>query len=157
MTSDLETIQRKAASLDKKQRTHDIIVKETKQKEAEAMEAWEKVSVENHDLSKELKRLKRDLDDTCATLDEQKRQNKSFQDENQNLSMFFKTLYLNETHTQFSQTILRLVESSRACREGQAQRLPGARRTRRLSGGGRANGREHGTVIGEDDQRYARC
>ena len=30
MTSDLETIQRKAATLDKKQRTHDIIVKETK-------------------------------------------------------------------------------------------------------------------------------
>merc|ERR1719420_2443052 len=85
MTSDLETIQRKAATLDKKQRTHDIIVKETKQKEAEAMEAWEKVSVENHDLSKELKRLKRDLDDTCATLDEQKRQNKSMGDENQNL------------------------------------------------------------------------
>ena len=52
------------------------------------MEAWEKVSVENHDLSKELKRLKRDLDDTCATLDEQKRQNKSMGDENQNLSKF---------------------------------------------------------------------
>ena len=54
------------------------------------MEAWEKVSVENHDLSKELKRLKRDLDDTCATLDEQKRQNKSMGDENQNLSKSFK-------------------------------------------------------------------
>ena len=54
------------------------------------MEAWEKVSVENHDLSKELKRLKRDLDDTCATLDEQKRQNKSMGDENQNLSKFSK-------------------------------------------------------------------
>ena len=53
------------------------------------MEAWEKVSVENHDLSKELKRLKRDLDDTCATLDEQKRQNKSMGDENQNLSKFY--------------------------------------------------------------------
>ena len=64
------------------------------------MEAWEKVSVENHDLSKELKRLKRDLDDTCATLDEQKRQNKSFQDENQNLSkpneinLAFQSLFL---------------------------------------------------------------
>ena len=54
------------------------------------MEAWEKVSVENHDLSKELKRLKRDLDDTCATLDEQKRQNKSMGDENQNLSKSLK-------------------------------------------------------------------
>ena len=30
MTSDLESIQRKAATLDKKQRTHDIVVKETK-------------------------------------------------------------------------------------------------------------------------------
>merc|ERR1712226_1586033 len=85
MTSDLEAIQRKAAALDKKQRHHDIIVKETKQKEAEAMENWEKVSIENHDMSKELKRLKRDLDDTIASLDDQKRQNKSFADENQNL------------------------------------------------------------------------
>ena len=50
------------------------------------MEAWEKVSIENHDLAKELKRLKRDLDDTCATLEEQKRQNKSLGDENQNMS-----------------------------------------------------------------------
>ena len=57
-----------------------------RQKEAEAMEAWEKVSIENHDLAKELKRLKRDLDDTCATLEEQKRQNKSLGDENQNMS-----------------------------------------------------------------------
>ena len=66
-----------------------------RQKEAEAMEAWEKVSVENHDLSKELKRLKRDLDDTCATLDEQKRQNKSMGDENQNLSKSFLDLALS--------------------------------------------------------------
>ena len=59
------------------------------------MEAWEKVSVENHDLSKELKRLKRDLDDTCATLDEQKRQNKSMGDENQNLSKFRSNFIIN--------------------------------------------------------------
>ena len=30
MSSDLETLQRKAATLDKKQRTHDLVVKETK-------------------------------------------------------------------------------------------------------------------------------
>jgi len=49
------------------------------------MESWEKVSVENHDMSKELKRLKRDLDDTLAALDDQKRQNKSLTDENENM------------------------------------------------------------------------
>ncbi|CBY20534.1 unnamed protein product [Oikopleura dioica] len=85
MTSDLEMIQRKAASLEKKQRHHDIIVKEHKQKEAEAMESWEKISVENHDMSNEIKRLRRDLDDTLASLDDQKRQNKSLTDENQNM------------------------------------------------------------------------
>ena len=141
MTSDLETIQRKAASLDKKQRTHDIIVKETKQKEAEAMEAWEKVSVENHDLSKELKRLKRDLDDTCATLDEQKRQNKSLQDENQNLGksciisvckstiLYFvssTTEFILDFNEFFSQTVFRVVEVGRKCRKGQTQCLPRA-------------------------------
>ena len=76
------------------------------------MEAWEKVSVENHDLSKELKRLKRDLDDTCATLDEQKRQNKSMGDENQNLSKSLKNnteilpLNIQRVTFLFSQTIL---------------------------------------------------
>ena len=64
------------------------------------MEAWEKVSVENHDLSKELKRLKRDLDDTCATLDEQKRQNKSMGDENQNLSKSLKNTWQSDVLTQ---------------------------------------------------------
>ena len=49
------------------------------------MEAWEKVSVENHDMSKELKRLKRDLDDCLASLDDQRRQNKSLTEENDNL------------------------------------------------------------------------
>ena len=49
------------------------------------MESWEKVSLENHDMSKELKRLKRDLDDTLANLDDQKRQNKSLTDENGNM------------------------------------------------------------------------
>jgi chromosome segregation ATPase len=49
------------------------------------MESWEKVSLENHDMSKELKRLKRDLDDTLTALDDQKRQNKSLTDENQNM------------------------------------------------------------------------
>ena len=97
-----------------------------RQKEAEAMEAWEKVSVENHDLSKELKRLKRDLDDTCATLDEQKRQNKSMGDENQNLSKSFqnntKILPLNIQRVTFlfSQTILWFIEVCRTCRKGKA-------------------------------------
>ena len=49
------------------------------------MESWEKVSVENHDMSNEIKRLRRDLDDTLASLDDQKRQNKSLTDENQNM------------------------------------------------------------------------
>jgi hypothetical protein len=56
-----------------------------RQKEAEAMESWEKISVENHDMSNEIKRLRRDLDDTLASLDDQKRQNKSLTDENQNM------------------------------------------------------------------------
>lgn len=49
------------------------------------MESWEKISVENHDMSNEIKRLRRDLDDTLASLDDQKRQNKSLTDENQNM------------------------------------------------------------------------
>lgn len=49
------------------------------------MESWEKVSVENHDMNNEIKRLRRDLDDTLASLDDQKRQNKSLTDENQNM------------------------------------------------------------------------
>ena len=90
------------------------------------MEAWEKVSVENHDLSKELKRLKRDLDDTCATLDEQKRQNKSMGDENQNLSKSFRNntkilpLNIQRVTFLFSQTIFRFIEVCRTCRKGKA-------------------------------------
>ena len=105
------------------------------------MEAWEKVSVENHDLSKELKRLKRDLDDTCATLDEQKRQNKSLQDENQNLGksciisvckstiLYFvssTTEFILDFNEFFSQTVFRVVEVGRKCRKGQTQCLPRA-------------------------------